>query len=89
MKAKNKYMKGIIETNITEILRIIGDQEEDLTDLRINLGKTSDNVDNLNLLTQEQVQAIQLNSGEILSNYQKHTEDIDNVNLKLVYIFQI
>ena len=75
-------MKGIIETNITEILRIIGDQEEYLTDLRINLGKTSDNVDNLNLLTQEQGQAIQL-------NFEKHTEDIDQVNVKLVYIFQI
>ena len=88
MKAENKYLKGIIETNITEILRIQEEQDKDLTDLRINLGKTSDQVETLDLLTQEQGQAIvynseviQSNSDEILLNYQKHTDDIYNVTI--------
>ena len=78
MKAENKYLKGVLETNITEILRKQEEQEQDLTDLRINLGKTSDQVESLDLLTQEQGQAIVYNSNSINDN----SDDINSVNLK-------
>ena len=81
MKAENKYLKGVLETNITEILRKQEEQEQDLTDLRINLGKTSDQVESLDLLTQEQGQAIVYNSNSINDN----SDDINSVNLKWVW----
>ena len=64
---ENKYLKGIIETNITEILRIQEEQKLDLTDLRIHLGNTADQVNSLDYLTQEQGQAIVSNSDVIQS----------------------
>ena len=78
LKIEVKYLKGIIENNITEILRIQEEQEQDLTDLRINLGKTSDQVESLDLLTQEQGQAIVYNSNSINDN----SDDINSVSLK-------
>ena len=78
LKIEVKYLKGIIDNNITEILRIQEEQEQDLTDLRINLGKTSDQVESLDLLTQEQGQAIVYNSNSINDN----SDDINSVNLK-------
>ena len=96
LKIEVKYLKGIIETNLTEILRIQEEQEQDLTNVRINLGKYSDQVESLDHLYQEQgkaivynskaiqsnSEAIQSNSDEIISNFDKHSDDIKNVTLR-------
>jgi hypothetical protein len=44
LKIDNAYLKGVLETNITEILRIQADHSMDLTNLWIHQGRTSDSV---------------------------------------------
>jgi hypothetical protein len=44
LKIDNAYLRGVLETNITEILRIQEEHTMDLTNLWIHQGKTSDSV---------------------------------------------
>jgi hypothetical protein len=44
LKIDNAYLKGVLETNITEILRIQADHSMELTNLWIHQGRTSDSV---------------------------------------------
>jgi hypothetical protein len=42
LKNKVKYLEGVLEANITELLRIAEDHAKDLTDLRILSGHLND-----------------------------------------------
>ena len=74
MKVENNYLKGIIESNITRLTRIQEQQEKDLLNMRIHMGKTSDQVQDLEDISQTFIETITLNSQAIQSN----SEDIEN-----------
>jgi len=44
LKEHVKYLEGVIESNITQLMNIVREQAEDLTDLRIHSGHLSDQV---------------------------------------------
>ena len=68
LKAEVKYLRDVVETNITEIIRVLDEQRRDITDLRIEQGKTSETVEELEVKTQSNTDNIATNSEQIEVN---------------------
>ena len=68
LKAEVKYLRDVLETNITEIIRVLDEQRRDITDLRIEQGKTSETVEELEVKTQSNTDNIATNSEQIEVN---------------------
>ena len=68
LKAEVKYLRDVLETNITEIIRVVDEQRRDITDLRIEQGKTSETVEELEVKTQSNTDNIATNSEQIEVN---------------------